>query len=122
MVEKPVRGTTNSFSLMAYPVFFLIGPGTASPGMESQTKDWAFPHQLLVKEMNYTGFPSGQSSRGILIESCSSSNDATLCQVDVKLTSATSMFMNTHMYFSHALVFRPNQPELDNQKVHPEED
>lgn len=72
--------------------------------------------------MHYTGFPTGQLSRGILIESCSSSNNATLCQIDVKLASATYTFMNTHMYFSYALVFRPNQPGLDNKKVHPEED
>ena len=107
---------------MAYPVLFLIGPMTASPGMESQATGRVFPHHLLVKEVHYTGFPTGQLSGGILIESCSSSNDATLCQVDVKLASATYMFMNTHMYFSHALVFMPNQPGLDNQKVHPEED
>lgn len=72
--------------------------------------------------MHNIGFPTGQLSGGMLIESCCSSNDATLCKIDVKLASTTYMFMNTHMYFSYSLVFRPKETGLDNQKVHPEED
>jgi hypothetical protein len=72
---------------MACSACFLLEPRTTSPAMVPSTKGWALRHQSL---RNYrAGLSSARSYGNIFSIEVSSllSDDSSLCQVDIKLSS-----------------------------------
>jgi hypothetical protein len=72
---------------MACSACFLIESRTSSPGMAPPTRGWALFHQSLIKKMLYWLASSLVLWRYFLNWGSLLSDDISVCQVDIKLSS-----------------------------------
>ena len=90
-----------SLFTMTCSAHFLIEPRTTSPMMAPSTMGWAFSYQSLIKNMPYR-LPYIQILwRHFLIEAPSSLMDSSLCQLDIKFASTTTMPVS-HVFWSYS--------------------
>jgi len=92
---------------MAELTCFLVEPKDASPGISSPTRNWAFPHQYLIKKILCVCLQS-ELCKHFLSWVALLSENYSLCQIDIKLASLEPQIkkkMKIYIYIWHIYIY-----------------